>query len=186
MNHRITKKLAKKYGKTPEWHDDAALHRRLQDRQTLQLWRPSGMRMIRLYGYPVTLIAAGRDGMTNPTDVEIIARLLGWEEVKPVDPYGARFSPGCYYLHWTNTDNSGTPAGRQFAGHVPWPDPTDWNDIRRIEDALVGKGLFARYCRLLHMMIPANFRGDMVEDAKRATPEQCVAAAIRVIQGAGL
>ena len=60
--------------------------------------------------------------------------------------------------------------------------PDDWNDIRRMEDALAEKGLFSQYYMELACATPA---GGTYWDT-RATAEQRVQAALKVIEEAGL
>jgi hypothetical protein len=58
MNRRKTKKLAQKYGSTPEGHDANMVMRRCYDRATCKRIREVGMTPKRVYGWPVTVIAA--------------------------------------------------------------------------------------------------------------------------------
>jgi hypothetical protein len=94
-----------------------------------------------------------------------------------------------------------------------WPDLSDWNDIRRMEDALAEKGLYCSYlAKIAHIDPPEDLRvmiasllSDVALDgvaddearlekafvaaaaiAKCATADQCVAAALKVIEEAGL
>jgi hypothetical protein len=136
----------------------------------------------------------------NPAEI-IATKLLGW----------FRHQNGTAYTHG--------PSGRIFfpddAMEYPeeWPDLSDWNDIRRIEDALAEKGLYCSYlAQIAHIDPPEDLCAmiapllsdealDGVTDyesrleqafvaaaalVKRATAEQCVAAALKVIEEAGL
>jgi hypothetical protein len=81
-----------------------------------------------------------------------------------------------------------------WEGCEEWPDLADWNDIRRMEDALAKKGLGAQYaCALVASLRDAVLAclGDQDIEASafhlvsvpclRATAEQRVAAALKVI-----
>jgi hypothetical protein len=103
------------------------------------------------------------------TPAEIIAtKLLGW----------FRHQNGTAYTHGSS--------GRIFfpddAMEYPeeWPDLSDWNDIRRIEDALAERRLLVPYF--------FELQTDECEwpEALRANAEQRVAAALKMIEEAGL
>jgi hypothetical protein len=108
-----------------------------------------------------------------------------------------------WFRHQNGTAYTHGPSGRIFfpddAMEYPedWPDLTDWNDIRRMEDALAERGLLAAYkCQLSWIwdkesgLQPPGFTwkaAGLIEDVMlRATPEQRVAAALKVIKEAGL
>jgi hypothetical protein len=67
-----------------------------------------------------------------------------------------------------------------WCGCEEWPDLADWNDIRRMEDALAEKGLRISYYCALH-----DEDCDWPE-ALTATAEQRVASALKAIEEAGL
>jgi len=108
------------------------------------------------------------------TPAEIIAtKLLGW----------FRHQKGTAYTHGSS--------GRIFfpddAMEYPeeWPHLSDWNDIRRMEDALAEKGLMVQYANALWKLCPSE--GDWEYNYQLlAIPDQRVAAALKVIKEAGL
>jgi hypothetical protein len=63
-----------------------------------------------------------------------------------------------------------------------WPDLTDWNTIRRIEDELFERGWFEDYIENLRALCPPGHNSRYIQ---RATAEQCVDAAIRTIEAHG-
>jgi len=131
----------------------------------------------------------------NPAEI-IATKLFGWQ-------LGG--SPGCYVKEASSVclNNDGSvgewfapPSARKDQLH-DWPNLADWNDIRRMEDALTEKGLLAKYHHSLwENCAPEDWQ--WVEYANpyapclnkymplRATAEQRVAAALKVIEGDGL
>jgi len=118
------------------------------------------------------------DNIEQLTDAEILAtKLLGWSPIPPQDDevrsyYHDEFGAAEVY-----------PNDGVWDGAYEWPDLADWNTIRRIEDALWVKGLavFDSYITYLTWSCEYDRRLTL-----RATQEQCVAAALRVIEEAGL
>jgi hypothetical protein len=125
--------------------------------------------------------------MPNPTDTQtwtIAKALFGWrpatEEERIV--MNGPWPPHIKAATWKD--------GQMWVGPEALPDFADevkqhyW--IRRMEDRLAEMGLIFQYARLLHLMIPADNRGDIAVDALRATTTQSLAAAVRVVEEAGL
>ena len=122
------------------------------------------------------------------TDTERIAvELLGWiarPEVKCTEPGQVAYShqrPGreeClhhYHPSW------GLNCICRY-----WPDLTNWNDIRRMEDALMTKNKIGRYAEILDCLAvdrPEGFPPLTWREALllRASPAQRVAACIAVL-----
>jgi hypothetical protein len=125
----------------------------------------------------------------TPTET-IAVKLFGWKRDDSRNPLPDRDR------EYTMTSPTGykrlacikIATGEELFGNHHWPDLADWNDIRRMEDAMAAKEgqLFRRYCDLLTLMIPADDRGDKTLDAMRSSPAQRVAACLRVLQDAGL
>lgn len=132
-------------------------------------------------------------GMSALTATEIIAtRLLSWTYIREED--GSKL-----YTHPTGSsqyvggDLDGTGAG-QING-ADWPDLENWNDIRRMEDALAERWLLGAYLSKIYVDENAEWYANYGHSptllfaayyALRATPAQRVAAAIRVIEEEGL
>jgi hypothetical protein len=118
------------------------------------------------------------------TPAEIIAtKLLGWERL-PVDP--PIYTKGLSEV----AVEDGEEYRRDWDPSHTWPDLSDYNCIRRMEDALAEKGLMEgspsepSYTRMLRRIVGPDQSDCCV--GLRATPEQRVAAALKVIEEAGL
>jgi hypothetical protein len=118
------------------------------------------------------------------TPAEIIAvKLFGWRH----DGYWP--SVGKRYKHPNRPDCRVYEDG-EGVGSDTWPDFSDWNSIRRMEDALAERGLMEgspsepSYTRMLRRIVGPDQSDYCV--GLRATAEQRVAAALKVIEEAGL
>jgi hypothetical protein len=125
----------------------------------------------------------------NPTEI-IATKLLGfWECATPDwwrEELGHRWYRSLAAARCrVHADGYALPG----SAYGVWPDLSDWNDIRRMEDALAEKGLLGKYCHQLckdRWVLISDPITDVGELIKRATAEQCVAAALKVIEEAGL
>jgi hypothetical protein len=136
----------------------------------------------------------------NPTEI-IATKLLGWRH----DGYWP--SGGKRYKHPNHPDCRVYEDG-EGVGSDAWPDLSDWNDIRRMEDTLAEKGIEV-WCKYLNFLMsdfdptamskhlkPLRDCGQVSPDAAlllvgaasalSPTTEQRVAAALKVIEEAGL
>jgi len=137
----------------------------------------------------------------TPTET-IAVKLFGWE---PYLPKPLEFDDDVRALYRKEGElvalfNLDPPCLRAVAidgsTAVDWPDLADWNWIRRMEDALADKGLLSQYINRLSWH-PYSEDQDSerrsltsVEESHwfylRATASQRVAAALQVIEEAGL
>jgi hypothetical protein len=140
----------------------------------------------------------------TPTET-IAVKLFGWLESRPADPdedgknvrkiyFNAKGEEAYLLVDGTYSDDGINDALDE------WPDLTDWNWIRRMEDALAEKGLFVQYAGALSDIVPAEEckpKGLFESPADLiifvglalgmyATPAQRVSACLRVIEDAGL
>jgi len=115
------------------------------------------------------------DDIEQLTDAEILAtKLLGWESIPP------EFDEARAYYHNKFGPAYVFPDG-SWTGASEWPNLADWNTIRRIEDAIWGKGraYSDRYIAYLTWSCEYDRRLTL-----RGTQEQRVAAALRVSEAA--
>ena len=86
--------------------------------------------------------------------------------------------------------------GKSYCGDVDLINLSDWNSIRRMEDTLAERGLYCTYMNILaegkgvtkessQNGIYNSYKLDAF-NAKRATAKECVAAALKVLEEAGL
>lgn len=85
--------------------------------------------------------------MPEPTDTEIIAKLLGWEKAERKGHY--RKWPHYAIAHDIPGLRSSVFRSDGNRIEESFPDLTNWNDIRRMEDALAEKGLRPVYALAL-------------------------------------
>lgn len=121
------------------------------------------------------------------TSTELIAtKLFGWERVKPTreDPKVYEHSTGSTAYVGGDLDGAGCgPIGGE-----DWPDLTDWNWIRRMEDVLAERQMLMAYMMALTEAYDTEFSGDgplpgTLAMFLRATAAQRVAAAVKVLEG---
>lgn len=126
------------------------------------------------------------------TDAELIAKLLGWVPYNP----SANYSHCRCYRKGRQWEGIRIADGSQYCKNDNWPDLANWNDIRRMEEAIVEQKLFAEY---LFALTSQPYTKEQEEERRslssveeswwffcRATQAQRVAAAVKVIQEAGL
>jgi len=116
----------------------------------------------------------------NPTEI-IATKLLGWERSKTYPKeQGIRFTHHRFIPAIFDSEFD-FPIQQNWG----WPNLADWNDIRRMEDALAEKGLLVQYANALWKLCPSE--GDWEYNYQLlAIPDQRVAAALKVIKEAGL
>lgn len=129
------------------------------------------------------------------TDTELIAtKLLGWERIDE-DILAPRHIFHRYWskAHGDTAEVSPVPGASVNAPGTDenWPDLTNWNDIRRIENALAENGAWDRYEKALERIAIFDNGYDGIEDVApvkslllRSTTEQRVAACVRVLREA--
>ena len=128
------------------------------------------------------------------TYTEIIAvKLFGWESIEP-KPEKILGPPSRWYElgnYSTAVDDNGRAVG-WTAGN--WPDFADgslrWYWIRRMEDALAERKMLMAYMMALTEAYDADFSGEgplpgTLAMFLRATAEQPVEAAVKVLEGQG-
>ena len=133
------------------------------------------------------------------TPEEIIAtKLLGWVACEPYP--GLESRPYRWYLRCACPPELSCYIGFEsdhvaFSRHdgSPWPRLHDWNDIRRMEDALAEKGILSGY---IDTLLYVNYCDRKTTPERltlirvdwmhliQATPEQRVQSALRVIEEA--
>ena len=124
------------------------------------------------------------------TPTEIIAtRLLGWVRVEPTrdDPKVYEHPTGS--TAYVGGELDGTGYGP--VGGADWPDLTDYNCIRRMEDALAERQMLKRYMMTLDGEFTVNASDPMPGTCitwqsfamLRATADQRVEAAVKVLEG---
>ncbi|CAB4140648.1 hypothetical protein UFOVP398_61 [uncultured Caudovirales phage] len=121
------------------------------------------------------------------TPTELIAvKLFGWERVEPErdDPTAYEHPTGS--TAYVGGELDGTGYGP--IGGADWPDLADLNDIRRMEDALAERGLISLYVAAIEIIVPITPDYDQNLCWRewrilRATAEQRVAAAVKVLEG---
>ena len=126
------------------------------------------------------------------TPEEIVAtKLLGWERGVEDDGQVVYLHKESGSVHYFGGELDGCGMG-QING-ADFPDLSNWNDIRRMEDALAKKGLSAKYYSTITASVEFNALESFADNAAKllsalsqATPEQRVQAALRVIEAAGL
>ena len=125
------------------------------------------------------------------TPEEIIAtKLLGWERGVEDDGQVVYLHKESGSVHYFGGELDGCGMG-QING-ADFPDLSNWNDIRRMEDALAEKGLSAKYYSTITASVEFNALESFADNAikllsalSQATPEQRVQAALKVIEEAG-
>lgn len=117
------------------------------------------------------------------TSNEIIAmRLFGWvKDNRPLPPNVERG----YVLPGT-VHRCSVTCNQSVASFSYWPDLTDWNWIRRMEDALAERGLGKAYAQTLcgaypELLTPDEFDA-IAAPCLRCTASQRVAAAVKVLE----
>ena len=124
------------------------------------------------------------------TPEEIIAtKLLGWVDEGVMSNGEHWFFHPQHGRARLSAKNGTVNLGQQST----WPDLSNWNDIRRMEEALAEKGLSAKYYSTLTSHVTFNALESFADNAikllsalSRSTPEQRVQAALKVIESAGL
>jgi hypothetical protein len=114
----------------------------------------------------------------SPTEI-IATKLLGWAVLNEYGDYAKDATCASVNRNGELIEDFSRPSAKPHEIHE-WPDLDDWNDIRRMEDALAEKGLTWRYFNELNRSCDESPR------CLRATAEQRVAAALKVIEEAGL
>lgn len=135
--------------------------------------------------------------MPELTDTELIAeRLFGWELSEAPPVWGNKIlrwytkgSDASTRL-WIGVDDRGVVNGGEINFRDVWFDPDNWNDIRRMEDALAGKGLTEKYILVLDSwytvaksdVLPSGLIDWQTLAMLRATAPQRVAACVKVLR----
>ncbi len=142
------------------------------------------------------------------TDIETVAKLLGWEKSDPFPKF--EDSPYDWYrkvaAELKDNPLEGSYIGVcQQHGHVlfrhvrisdypnhDWPMPDDYNTIRRVEDVLAAKALWAKYETELRRLTLIDAGCEGIEEVAptlflllRATAAQRIAAAAKVLREVG-
>ena len=119
------------------------------------------------------------------TPTEIIAvKLFGWKRVEPErdDPKVYEHPTGS--TAYVGGELDGTGYGP--IGGADWLDLADLNDIRRMEDELAERGLGKAYAKRLvaafDLLPYEGAFGQVAVPCLRATAEQRVAAAVKVLE----
>lgn len=124
---------------------------------------------------------------TQLTPAEIIAvKLFGWK----FEGAGFNFN-GKVYSRNGQRANINPDGSRRFDPTRYWPEVTDWNWIRRMEDELAAKGLLEAYMLRLDgeftvkasEPLPGTCMTWQSFAMLRATVEQRIAAAVKVLEG---
>ena len=127
-------------------------------------------------------------GANQMTPEEIIAtKLLGWERGAEDDGQVVYLHKESGSVHYFGGELDGCGMG-QLNG-ADFPDLSNWSDIRRMEDALETDEHYLEYRKaLLAETESAIAMNDYMDWYRilRATPEQRVQAALKVIEEAGL
>jgi hypothetical protein len=114
----------------------------------------------------------------SPTEI-IATKLLGWIVLNEYGDYEKDATCATVNRNGELVEDWFPASAKPHEIH-DWPDLTDWNDIHLIQAAIYHKGLIDHYALVLHGM------GVPHPKFFFATPEQRVAAALKVIEEAGL